>query len=838
MIQTLHTTYYTVTKYKGSYITLPSTYDRTYNLSETLHSNHRVLSDWIDVCKENCKRFTKVQQKKNVRTEIISKTLLKKERRKTYLANDKLAYFNKVNHPNYNPFSPLFDAEAKGSPRSVTMEDEIARARFLKVMNGEFDDDDDDNINSTTPTTKTNNNANYTESSALIEDKDTPLNETNQVELADKAATSGKKHIIENEAILALISETHAPRNLTWESDYKTRKQDHLEGTYNNNFGLVIRIGQKKNQKLRFHEGRILTAILRSFQQVSPYIKIVPFDKKRSNISDITSPDQILFDEEFYSYFIEEPIVSINSHYICRIHFSSTKPFFWYKKNVYFQKWLSQEMIRLEENNIKEIHCPKVGFLTQCHPRASLIKVFEERIKQSFIGCQYPQFYCTIEHISVRQTTTKVIVIRSAEKNVMEMLDLFKKSQKLHMHTFVPWREWNAMISTKQLDLIQRQNKNITSSKSIILSGFKDNVFVKFNYSLIDTDEMIYRDENEKENSAETKDHRNVTVEEFLYKHYKDCDGKRLFQYIYPVALGVREILVQHRHANEAIELCKEIKEDMFMYMSLEAAEEIFENVEDIKDKAINHSLWEPFCTPHYYKEAYDQPTATETTAERTISKRSSETEPHKYPKLSYAQVTNNKTKPSSKSSGQIEQNNSQSTHNARSQNLLSEEMKLVRQQLLELKNKQDEQENHQKSFQSFQAKQEQSNNHILAEIKRTNDHINNNIMTTIEKTHNDISNIEKQMFTIQDLNSKVNSVLQFVQMHIQGAPLNQHSQFRTSNDMMIDKEINKRNHNGNLRDDNGNISWAESNKENTSTGGNQNKCILTEPDSFGNCHP
>jgi hypothetical protein len=504
-------------------------------------------------------------------------------------------------------------------------------------------------------------------------------------------------------------------------------------------------------------------------------------------------------------------------------------------------------MIRLEENNIKEIHCPKVGFLTQCHPRASLIKVFEERIKQAFIGSRYPQFYCTVEYISVRQTTTKVVVIRSAEKDVKEMLDLFKKAHKLNLHTFVPWREWNAMISSKQLDLIQKQNKNITNSKSIILSGFKDNANIKFNYCLLPSDDMIFAEENEQPNIDYNKEYCNSTVDEFLYKHYKDCNGKELFQHIYPVALGVREILVQHKHAKEVIELCKEIKEDMFLHMSFDAADEIFDDVDAIRVKSINHSIWEPFSTPNNYNEAYAQQTYNDKMENRKYYKRSNDTELAQRPKISYAQATSNQVTQSNTQLCPHDNHTSKMVTPKESLNHPNAEMQLFRQQLLELKATQAD----------FETKQEQSNSRMFEELKRTNDHIkitqedfeakqekctndyiNNNVMPTIAKTNNDISEIKQQIFSLEVLNNNVNAVLQYVKLQAQHNATIQNSSSNNTNDMMIDKDGYKRSFNGKLRDDNGNISWAENHKENIPTGGNQNNCNINETEFFGASNP
>jgi hypothetical protein len=237
--------------------------------------------------------------------------LLKSHQRKTS-ANNLFPKFEKVNHPNYNPFYPLFEEELKGKPRAATMSDEIDRQRFLKAMNGDFDDDDDP---STLPL---NNNTltNQEHSTSPITTTDTTIRDTNQAEPAIADSTSGNKNNNDNAYFLAQELATHAPKNLTWVYDYKQRGHENLEGNPDNNFALVVRIGQKKNEKLKFHDGRILTAILRSFQQVSPYIKIVPINKKRSGISDIKSPDQIQYNEAFYSHYIEDrsclPIIIIS----------------------------------------------------------------------------------------------------------------------------------------------------------------------------------------------------------------------------------------------------------------------------------------------------------------------------------------------------------------------------------------------------------------------------------------------------------------------------------------------------------------------------------------------
>jgi hypothetical protein len=264
----------------------------------------------------------------------------------------------------------------------------------------------DKNVPTTMATLPSNNNNSVTILPKSI--SETPSQQTNEMDLQPCPPI---QHNTEYSSILAKVSDTYMPKNLTWKSEYKPKDINKFQGNTDITFALVVRLSPKKHERVTFHECRTLTLLLLSMQNVLPYIKIVPFDSQRTEISDITSLEDIKFDETFCSHYIEDPTVTYNNNYICRIHFVAKKPFFWFKRNIHFQQWLKQESIRLEENNTPTIHCPKVGFLIKGHPRESLIKVYEARIKQLFRNKKIPPFYCVIEHVSVRQATTKVIVI-------------------------------------------------------------------------------------------------------------------------------------------------------------------------------------------------------------------------------------------------------------------------------------------------------------------------------------------------------------------------------------------------------------------------------------------
>jgi hypothetical protein len=128
------------------------------------------------------------------------------------------------------------------------------------------------------------------------------------------------------------------------------------------------------------------------------------------------------------------------------------------------------------------------------------------------------------------------------------------------------------------------------------------------------------------------------------------------------------------------------------------------------------------------------------------------------------------------------------------------------------------------KNQKSFEEKQERSNKHMLQEIQNTNDNINNKVMVTIKKTNNNIMDIRQQLIAI---------VMNF---NIPKDDIQQPASFSSDDDIILDKDINKRNIQGNLRDDNGNI--ADCDKANFSAGGNHNNCNFNKTHYFGDRNP
>jgi hypothetical protein len=815
MFQNLSTTFYKASKYRCSSPALWQTPINMYNRCIQVYSKIKTNSELYIVPKKYVKHTAKPQSTENLLSLNKAKKFSRVERSRLLKGKQ----HDRINNPNYNPYSPLFEKEYNHRKRTPNMSNKLARINFRTMLNSA------NNAVKAVPPSK-NVTFNVQPTADLTEHTKTSSHEPTQTTI-DNTITLASTNVL-----LERVSDKYAPKNLAIEPT-KNIDYAHFSGNKDNSFALVVRIGQKPTEKLQMNEGRILTAIITSLQNVMPYIRIVPLENKRAHASDIQSPADIFFDEEFYSNYMEKPTYTKKRHLIFRLHFISKKPFFWYRKNLQLQQWLKSEMIRFEENNISEIHCPKVGFLTDCHPRVSLIATYEDRIKQIFHGMEIPEFYCAVDNVSVRHATTKVIVIRSAEADVNTFQKLFRKATHDNINTFIPWNQWIAMIPAKQLDLIQRQNSTLTNLKSIILSGFKNDETIRFNYSATSKDDSIMDDESEEAPTVIDDKTGNMTVNEFLLNKYKDINGTPIFQFCYPVSLGIRELNVTAIHAYEAIHLCKEIKEDMLLYMSNDAANAIFEDVQAIKDRAKTHSPWVPYDIEQNYHPVesgtkYEQDKNDHKKTKRTntnVEAQKNESQSYKNVVLKYS--TKEPKLPSTNSNQPL------SDPSIDLFNSLTDEIKSFQSRLIILKENQE----------YYETKMEKRTTKLIKDMetmKQDNETTKNDVtsikhqmqeMTTKSWMENKLENMDNKF-------EKMDKVMDFMMnfMHHNHNVSDKHQQY--TENMMVDKEVLKRNSQAISAETIENSLLFDSDKENFASGGNHINCNNNKPEYFGHRCP
>jgi hypothetical protein len=279
MIQYLTTTFYKASKYRCSSPALWQTPKNLYNRCIQVYSNIKTHSEFFITPKKYVKHSVKPQSSDNLFPSNKKEKLSRPERgrllKRKKLKDDQ----DRLNHPNYNPFSSLLEEHIPYCPKSPNMANKLARINFRTMLNSSNNVDKaitpPENGTKKAPPSSSDN------TQAKIATESTP-----SITLDSIATTS-----IPNE-ILHRVSEKYAPKNQTFEP---VTKFDHDKNKDNNDtsFALVFRIEQKKDEQLIFHEGRILTSIITSFQRVMPYIRVVPLAKKRDQASDIESPEDI-----------------------------------------------------------------------------------------------------------------------------------------------------------------------------------------------------------------------------------------------------------------------------------------------------------------------------------------------------------------------------------------------------------------------------------------------------------------------------------------------------------------------------------------------------------------
>jgi hypothetical protein len=312
--------------------------------------NHSI---WSFVPRKLSERLQEARQKKYLQSTILKQKLSQKGKRRLVIAPSWKTLHDKSQSPIYNPYSPLIEVDDKEEDEEdeeptapVTIRPKMSKSskeNFLKLMS--YDDELTDVEESATAN-------HYPSKSSGIANQ----NRQYKPSITSNEATNEPTQIdppIENE-ITTNFSNKYVPKNLTWTSDRKQVDSSLFKDNEENHFALLVRVGKNKGDNLDYHEGRILLSILKSFKTVMTYIKIKPLDYKQGTVAEIDNENDIQFDETFLSNYLEKPMITSNNQFVTRIHFVAKKPFFWYKKNLQFQRWLSTE-----KSNWKRIISPR-----------------------------------------------------------------------------------------------------------------------------------------------------------------------------------------------------------------------------------------------------------------------------------------------------------------------------------------------------------------------------------------------------------------------------------------------------------------------------------------------
>jgi hypothetical protein len=141
---------------------------------------------------------------------------------------------------------------------------------------------------------------------------------------------------------------------------------------------------------------------------------------------------------------------------IAKIHVISKKPFFWIRRDKILKKWLREEKISLEENNLEALYITRIGFLTNCWPRDAFGKLFVERLK-AILGRGCPEFTCYSDTLKIGEYTARFMMIKTANKDANNLMRQLKSKENQMTEQFIPWKTWMAMVEGRKASLVEKQ---------------------------------------------------------------------------------------------------------------------------------------------------------------------------------------------------------------------------------------------------------------------------------------------------------------------------------------------------------------------------------------------
>jgi hypothetical protein len=81
-----------------------------------------------------------------------------------------------------------------------------------------------------------------------------------------------------------------------------------------------------------------------------------------------------------------------------------------------FKKWLKEEKISLEENNLKLLYTTRIGFPTNCWSREAFGKLYEEQMKK-VLGPRCLESTCYSDTLTIGDNTARFMMIKTKNKN-------------------------------------------------------------------------------------------------------------------------------------------------------------------------------------------------------------------------------------------------------------------------------------------------------------------------------------------------------------------------------------------------------------------------------------
>jgi hypothetical protein len=352
-------------------------------------------------------------------------------------------------------------------------------------------------------------------------------------------------------------------------------------------YGLEIKINPEttptEDSKIPvYHHPRIFKAITTAIMTAAPGTIICSINDDADMIAEV---DEIPTSQSKIDLYLEAPTINMKTHtYHARIHIMCMKPLFILIKNNEFLKWLIENRIYLEENDLSEIMPANAGIILFVRPRNSITLNHHDQLKSTFFGTTAPEFKLKPFKAKSGGEEAVFLLVQTPQGKEDEVSNKFQQASTTNPYEFIGWKNWNNLYSTHKTETIKRQNNYIRDYKLLCLSGFID-------------DDNVLLGKNPK--YPDNPDYSKLTLNEFLVKHYVIGESGPIFHEAMGPFLGTRFFIVSATKWSAGKRLLEQIQYDMLRFMSPEAARAILADYRNMTTKAIVS----PFWTPTWYEE-------------------------------------------------------------------------------------------------------------------------------------------------------------------------------------------------------------------------------------------
>jgi hypothetical protein len=237
---------------------------------------------------------------------------------------------------------------------------------------------------------------------------------------------------------------------------------------------MTIRINASTKQHATLNKTCILIALRHAFQSVDQGANIIqPSSPKMTATHDtktIFSAEDITSSSNNIAKYLEH---SQNAPIILNINLE----LFEYKRDQQFFQWLKDEHFNLDHNILQQTLQPvQVGVFTHMNPRTDLTTNYEHCIQMA-TTTTCPPFSLQVKHIKTTSVTTKVWSVYADMKNINDITKELKAAfNSQELRRFYSWHEFTSLNAQQQTTVLQANNKFSTEYRSLLISGFKNNI--------------------------------------------------------------------------------------------------------------------------------------------------------------------------------------------------------------------------------------------------------------------------------------------------------------------------------------------------------------------------